>query len=276
MMDSEALAIALNQSIPGLRWDWFESIGSTNQWLMQADAGVQVASTYWLVGADIQTAGRGRRQKSWASDSVDSLTFSIRLPAYTADQLPSVVSLPLALGVAVVEVLQTWLAQTGLTASGPLFLKWPNDVLCGETKVAGMLIESKGFLVVGLGLNLTMSSALRRQISVVEGAVKPGALLSNLSSLDAVLKASLVAALVAGVIRADKAHREHGFPIVREQWLALSAYQDQAVTLMEAGQPVLSGQAVGIGDHGELLVLDDSGVVHTVLSGDLSLRLQAS
>jgi BirA family transcriptional regulator, biotin operon repressor / biotin---[acetyl-CoA-carboxylase] ligase len=276
MMDSEALAVALNQSNPGLRWDWFDTIGSTNQWLMQADVDVQAASPYWLVGADVQMAGRGRRQKSWASESVDSLTFSIRLPAYAAHQLSRVVSLPLALGVAVVKVLQTWLAQTGLATSGPLFLKWPNDVLCGETKVAGMLIESKGFLVFGLGLNLTMSSALRRQISVVEGAVKPGALLSNLRCLDSVLKAGLVAALVAGVIRADIEHREQGFSIVRDQWLALSAYQDQAVTLLEAGHAVLSGQAVGIGEQGELLVRDDSGVVHTVLSGDLSLRLQAS
>jgi biotin-(acetyl-CoA carboxylase) ligase len=48
------------------------------------------------------------------------------------------------------------------------------------------------------------------------------------------------------------------------------------VTLLEAGHAVLSGQAVGIGEQGELLVRDDSGVVHTVLSGDLSLRLQAS
>jgi BirA family transcriptional regulator, biotin operon repressor / biotin---[acetyl-CoA-carboxylase] ligase len=276
MMDSEALAVALNQSNPGLRWDWFDSIASTNQWLMHAAPSAQQASAYWLVGADEQTAGRGRRQKVWASDNVDSLTFSIRLPPYEPTQMSQVVSLPLALGVAVVKVLQAWLAKTGLSTPGALSLKWPNDVLCGQSKVAGMLIESKGFLVFGLGLNLKMPSALKQQIAVVDGAVMHGALLSSLDSLAPNLKASLVAALVNGVISADLAHREHGFLPVREQWLALSAYQDQPVTLFEAGQPVLSGEAIGIGEYGELLVRDDAGVLHTVMSGDLSLRLQAS
>jgi BirA family transcriptional regulator, biotin operon repressor / biotin---[acetyl-CoA-carboxylase] ligase len=121
------------------------STGSTNEDLLAA-AGAGAPSGSVLV-AEEQTRGRGRLDRVWQSKPGAALTFSVLLrPAGVPPGNRG--WLPLLAGVAVVAGLR---AQAGLEAS----LKWPNDVLAGQAKLAGILAEQTGTaIVVGIGLNV--------------------------------------------------------------------------------------------------------------------------
>jgi BirA family biotin operon repressor/biotin-[acetyl-CoA-carboxylase] ligase len=118
---------------------WFTEVDSTNR--VAADLVRAGAGDGLVVGADHQTAGRGRRGRTWESQPGSSLLASVVLRP-----VPSLVTL--AAGVAAAEACE---AVAGVSVD----LKWPNDVLLGGAKVGGMLCELVGdAAVVGLGLNL--------------------------------------------------------------------------------------------------------------------------
>ena len=126
---------------PGSRFSdvrWFDEVDSTNR--MAAKLARAGAPHGVVVGADHQTAGRGRRGRSWESRPGSSLLVSVILrpvPALTS----------LTAGVAAAEACRA--------AGVDVRLKWPNDVLSGDRKVGGILSELVGgAAVVGLGLNL--------------------------------------------------------------------------------------------------------------------------
>ena len=96
--------------------------------------------------ADAQTAGRGRFQRTWVSDA-GGLWLSAVLPMET--NFPAWRMLPLATGVAVCDVLRAHGVKHHR-------LRWPNDILVGERKLAGLLIDhfQPGLAVVGIGINV--------------------------------------------------------------------------------------------------------------------------
>lgn len=134
--------------------------GSTNQDLIAAAR--EGASEGTILVAERQTRGRGRLGRSWQSEPGAALTFSVLLrPAGVPQSARG--WLPLLAGVAVTAGVR---AQTGLDVS----LKWPNDVLAGVYKIAGILAEQTGdAIVVGTGLNVAASpDDLTQATSLVE------------------------------------------------------------------------------------------------------------
>jgi BirA family biotin operon repressor/biotin-[acetyl-CoA-carboxylase] ligase len=118
---------------------WFAEVDSTNR--LAADLARGGAPDGVVVGADHQTAGRGRRGRTWESQPGAALLVSVVLR-------PSPPLVTLAAGLAAADACQ---ATAGVRAD----LKWPNDILVGEAKVGGILAELVGdAAVVGLGLNL--------------------------------------------------------------------------------------------------------------------------
>lgn len=237
---------------------------------------------YRVLGADRQTAGRGRRQRPWLSVPGQCLTFSVRLPSYQADELQHLPSLPLVIGLIVVEAVKSWAAACNKTLKGGLSLKWPNDVLCNGKKVAGILIESKAAVVVGIGINVFLSPQLAQSLPAKLGlgqAVEPGGLFSELADFNNVTKAelaNLVGAIVTAMIAADEFHRANGFEENAERWSALHLFHGREVRLTDGEQLLHQGIVQGIGKHGELLLRNSLGQVQSVLSGDLSLREASS
>ncbi len=153
-LDAAALRAALPAA--GRRWAAVEVVaktGSTNADLAAAARAGQAQPGQVLV-AELQTAGRGRLGRGWASPPRAGLTVSVVVaPAgVPADRWTW---LPLLTGLAVVEAVE------GLTeASVRPLLKWPNDVLVGDRKLAGILVERVGGLaVLGCGLNVSASAA---------------------------------------------------------------------------------------------------------------------
>jgi len=125
----------------------------TGRWLVHELA--SVSSTNWVaaslpswqaVRADVQTAGRGRFQRSWISNR-GGLWLSAVVPIDAGSA--SAKLLVLGAGLAVCEALQPF-------GAGELRLRWPNDVLVGERKLAGILIDqfASGRAVVGIGINV--------------------------------------------------------------------------------------------------------------------------
>jgi len=109
----------------------------------------------YVVSADMQTAGRGRRGRSWESPSGSSLLFSILLrPDIPVDAAPQIT---LLMALAVAKVVRQW---TGLEA----LIKWPNDVVVNRKKVCGILTEMQvkegaiDHVVVGTGVNINQTS----------------------------------------------------------------------------------------------------------------------
>jgi BirA family transcriptional regulator, biotin operon repressor / biotin---[acetyl-CoA-carboxylase] ligase len=142
---------------PWRRIDVVEETGSTNADLLdRAAAGEDVDGAVLL--AEYQTAGRGRHGRHWSAPSRSQIALSVGVGV--ADVPPAAWGwLPLVTGVAVVDAV----TEVAGIAAG---LKWPNDVLAGpaETpgKLAGILAEvaaPKPLVVVGLGLNVTMTAA---------------------------------------------------------------------------------------------------------------------
>jgi BirA family transcriptional regulator, biotin operon repressor / biotin---[acetyl-CoA-carboxylase] ligase len=270
-LDLSALRDAVSAHRSDVAIDWVAETTSTNQILAQTGNG------YALFGADRQTAGRGRRQRPWLSVEGQSLTFSLRLPAYQGAALPYLPSLPLMVGLAVISAVEQWSAARGFTITGPLALKWPNDVLCNGHKVAGILMESKSALVIGIGINVFFSQQLQqslRQDSKQNSghSLPPGGLLPSLLGVDPQCLAALVAATTLAVLSIDSAHRRGGMGANAQRWNALHHFHGHEVCLTDGPEVVREGKVQGIGDSGELLLLDRLGQIQRVLSGDLSMR----
>ncbi|WP_326547668.1 biotin--[acetyl-CoA-carboxylase] ligase [Mycolicibacterium sp. ND9-15] len=141
------------------RIDVVAETGSTNADLIaRAGRGENIDGAVLI--AENQTAGRGRRDRSWSAVPFAQITMSVGVDV-TAMPSSAWGWLPLATGVAVVDAV----ADTGVVSG----LKWPNDVLAGGRKLAGILAEvaaAQQAVVIGVGLNVS----LRAEDVHVEGA----------------------------------------------------------------------------------------------------------
>ncbi|OHD23448.1 MAG: hypothetical protein A2Y38_10145 [Spirochaetes bacterium GWB1_59_5] len=104
-----------------------------------------------LVRAGVQTAGRGRLAgRSWLGEAGASLLVTFWFPAEEFGTAP----LPLLAGLAVARACRSWAAAAGARFRDEPRLKWPNDTLCGDRKLAGVLCEARGSTIyAGIGLN---------------------------------------------------------------------------------------------------------------------------
>jgi BirA family biotin operon repressor/biotin-[acetyl-CoA-carboxylase] ligase len=235
-----------------------EETGSTNADLMAA---LETLRSPALLVAERQTAGRGRAGRSWHSAAGASLTFSLAWKFMRP--VRALVGLPLAAGVAVAEALAMFDVAVGL--------KWPNDVLYQGRKLAGVLTETTSanakdgsWAVIGIGLNMALSASDAARID------RPIANIPWLAELDQdMLMATLLNSLAASLAEFER----QGFPAFMQRWNALHAYAGQTVAIMDNGQTLREGAAVGVDDTGRFLMDTAAGRV-AVMAGDVSLRVR--
>jgi biotin-[acetyl-CoA-carboxylase] ligase BirA-like protein len=119
-----------------------------------------------LVIADRQTKGRGRQGRVWESGPASNLTMSLHLPVSQKNLSQTLLWVPLAAGVAAMESLVLAVDFASAPNLQPLHLKWPNDLYFADSKLGGILCESRisgencAGVVVGIGINLTSSPDL--------------------------------------------------------------------------------------------------------------------
>lgn len=228
-------------------------ITSTNSALLARLAdGEAPAEGHWLV-ADRQTAGRGRAGRVW-SDGFGNFMGSTAVALRDSETLPQ--TLALVAGVSVHRALM----QVVPALSG-LALKWPNDLLVGEVKLGGILLErQRDAVIVGIGVNLAEAPEVagRRTVSL--------AALGHSVSRDA-----FASALAAAWAEDLTAWHAGGWPMLREDWLARSLPRGTllGVNLTEEGHVI--GSFAGLEPDGAVLLRLADGTVRAIHAGDVEL-----
>ncbi|MCX2934217.1 biotin--[acetyl-CoA-carboxylase] ligase [Mycobacterium sp. CVI_P3] len=242
--------------LPVRRLDVVETTGSTNADLLARHAaGEDIRGAVLL--AEHQNAGRGRNGRSWSAPPRSQIALSIGVDA---DGVPSQGWgwLPLLTGVALVDAVRQ---TTGIEAG----VKWPNDILVGTGKLAGILAEVAApdpVIVVGLGLNVTMTA---------EEAPDPRA--TSLQMLGAamldrdVLLGTILRELTARIGRWQTAKGPD--PTLIDDYRRHSLTLGSRVRAVLPGNREIIGVAVDIDDMGRLAIDAGSGV-ETVSAGDIT------
>jgi BirA family biotin operon repressor/biotin-[acetyl-CoA-carboxylase] ligase len=262
-LDAEAIRTALpGPLLPALRHGtahW--SIASTNAQLL-ASATLAPGQFDFCV-AEYQTAGRGRRGRSWFAPPGGAVCLSIN---WAFDPLPAAAgTLSLAIGVCVLRALRS-------LGHHDARLKWPNDLLSQDGKLAGILIELRSEaggpaqVVIGIGINLRLGSALQEQVAAT------GTRAASLQAAGFRLTArnELIAALVRECVAGLRVFERDGFAPFAAAWRESDALLGASVTVNGA-DGTTQGVARGIDASGALLV-ETQGDLRRFRSGDVSVR----
>lgn len=213
-----------------------------------------------VVVADHQTAGRGRLDRAWVTPPRSALTFSVLL---APDRVPVArwPWLPLLTGVAVVEGVRR---ATGLRCA----LKWPNDVLLGDAKAAGILVErverpGGAAAVVGVGLNVSTTAAELP----VETATS--LLLGGAPEVDRAALLGHVLAALGEEYDAWRAAAGDAAGRLRTSYLQVCDTVGREVRVDLPDGTTLGGRATGIDAEGRLEVRRDTGGTAVLGAGDV-------
>lgn len=216
-----------------------------------------------LLVAEDQTRGRGRLGRDWVSSMGASLTFSLSLPLAPTQWG----GLSLAVGLALAEALDP-LTEGSLPR---IVLKWPNDLWLADgpgrgRKLGGILIETvsvgqRRMCVVGVGLNVAPQPD--------EGPSAGSACLQEL--IPGISAPAALAAVAEPLVNGLLAFQDQGFAPLLARFARRDLLAHQPVSTTAAGVP--GGVAEGVDEHGGLRVRA-AGVVHTLVSSEVSVRLQ--
>ena len=201
-----------------------------------------------------QSAGRGRRSRSWLAPPGGAICLSI---GWCFHALPAEIgALSLAVGVVTLRVL----AALG---DWPLALKWPNDLVVAGRKLGGILIELRAeaagpaYVVIGIGINVSLGEALSSALRA--GGAEPIDLQTlGLTDCD---RNRVVANLIDELLRALPEFERNGFRSFAGEWTAADALRDRPVTVSSAGGDA-AGVACGIDGQGALCVRTAAGLQH--------------
>jgi BirA family biotin operon repressor/biotin-[acetyl-CoA-carboxylase] ligase len=224
--------------------------GSTNADLLARLAGGEhVGEGHWLV-ADRQTAGRGRLGRGW-NDGQGNFMGSTVVHLKIGD--PSAATLALVAGVALARTV------AALAPDARAQIKWPNDLLVGGAKCAGILMERTGnSVVIGIGVNLVAAPDL------------PDRPTATLSTKGAVIdRDNFANALGIAMIDALWTWRQEGVASIVRAWLPLAHPVGTPLRVSEQG---IDGFFDGLADDGALRLRRDHGETMLIHAGDVELR----
>ncbi|MFW9797459.1 MAG: biotin--[acetyl-CoA-carboxylase] ligase [Candidatus Thorarchaeota archaeon] len=240
----------------------FNSVDSTNS--VAKELLIQGETEGLIVSARTQTSGRGRRDRLWLSPD-GGLYFSIILkPRFGLENVP------------LLGILGACAVARSLNALGVknVRLKWPNDVLIGESKISGILSEAVSVqnetigIVVGIGVNQNCPVS-----DMPSGLVWP-----TTSVIDELGKETSAESLLCSIVNEIDAllqilEEDASYTRILSEWRELSSTLGARVRIHEAEKNI-DGVAIDINNDGSLIVKTDDGIVN-VLLGDVShLRTQ--
>jgi len=261
----------IQQETPATAWRClnpvgFLNIGSTNtEALDQARRGVPAGT---LIYAEEQTAGKGRKDRSWFSPAGSGLYLSLVVrpeqPRKTWPLLTHVASVALA------ETLQDLHGRKRIAIPLDVGLKWPNDVLLSGKKCAGILLEAAAgegphpAAVVGIGLNVRETGM-------------PDPFAAAVTSVDrmagtCVPRRRLLVDFLECFQRWYLVFERGRHGELLERWKSLSSMWSGAEVWISDGAGRRSGVTCGLDANGALLVRTPEGKVETLLAGDVTIR----
>ena len=234
-----------------------ESVDSTNRYLLETapDAGATPRACL----ARCQTAGRGRRGRTWQARPGASLALSLAWPIREGRVPPAY---PVGVGIGVIQALE----ELGLEG---VRLKWPNDVMVDGAKLGGILMEQRmagadrpGWLVAGIGINREAADTLGLERAVTDLASHlPGKVPEWLE---------LAARVVERQCRLHPVLLQEGITSLQDHLERLDLLKGRAIEVLDDGS---KGRALGIDSaSGCLVAAFEDGQVRHLHSGEVSIR----
>lgn len=234
-----------------------DSITSTNDFLK-----INLPNTAEIISiclAEHQSAGKGRCGKRWQSPHGMNIYFSA---AWPCKNISKISGLSLAVSLAVVETLERLFNLN-------FKIKWPNDILWDEKKIAGILIEicslqnTSCVVIIGIGINANM----RTTDDVID---QPWTSLCNAVGSE-VNRNEIIATLISILREYLVKFEYYGFEFFKTKWENYDYLRDKAIFL--TNEISNSGIAMGVNESGQLLVKLDDNKIQAYYSGEISVRL---
>lgn len=238
-----------------------DEIDSTNQYLLSRAYDEVLLPRACF--ANRQTVGRGRRGRSWNSESQSNIYMSLSCKLTVS--LQEVSCIALAIGLAVSRVLNAREIDAAV--------KWPNDVLVKGKKIAGILIETKvksaqqALMVIGVGLNVDM-----REYG--ENIAQPWTdVRQQLGDVDVSIRSELAGELLSELMRVVDEYMLYGFKKFKDEFAAQDLCYQQLLSVKTEGR-ILSGRGLGVDEQGRLCV-EIEGQPCCFYAADVSIRVPA-
>lgn len=257
----EALPPAARASLGMLEVHW--DIDSTSSELARRNP---VLDDLSFVLAETQSAGRGRRGRPWLSPPGMNLYLSV-LKRFDSG-FAALSGLSLAVGVMVVRALE----ELGIRTAG---LKWPNDVLAGNAKLAGILVELSGeysgpcAAIIGVGINIRLPD------SVHERAGQPVTDLADMAGGQPPDRNAVAAAVIASLSEGLLLFERQGFKAFANDYAERDLLREQTLRILDPrGEYEAIGE--GVDERGGLRVRLADGSRVTVDSAEVSVRRSAT
>ena len=228
--------------------------GSTNADLLaRIDAGEALHEGTWLV-ADRQGAGRGRQGRVWQDASGN---FMGSTPVAVKADGPPPHTLSLVAGLAVYEAIAPLIPPMARAA-----LKWPNDILLNDAKLAGILLErSRNTIIVGIGVNLAKAPDLADRKTIALSHFGPAP--------DRDIFAHSLAERFAQEL---ERWRTYGLDLLIRRWMEAAHPLGTPLTVLPPGEEPLSGSFAGLTDEGNLRLKLTGGGERVIHAGDVVLQ----
>ena len=258
LLDLNKIREYLKSALP-LELVLFTQIDSTNSYLMR-----HKSPAMHVCLAEAQNAGRGRRGRVWVSPFAQNVYCSVGWGFEGG--VAALEGLSLVAGLVIVRVLQRF----GVADLG---LKWPNDVLYRDQKLAGVLIEMTGDpagycqVVIGVGINVAMGED--QHPAITQPWVDLRSILEQ-QGLALISRNLLVAALIDELLSVLVSYSQTGFAGYCVEWQSLNVHAGQMVQLHN-GSAIHRGRCLGVSEAGALVLETTQGreIFH---GGEISLR----
>lgn len=215
-----------------------------------------------VVSANIQTAGRGQKKRTWYTGEGDNIAMSIILkPHLLPHECPQITLLA---AVAVVQAIEE------VTSLKPT-IKWPNDILINEKKLVGILTEMKisqnelQHIILGIGMNVNVS------LELLDKEIRHIATSISIETGNQFDKINLMKVIFDKLEILYRQFLENGFTAIKPLWEKYATIVRNEVIANVNGIQI-EGKATGISNNGILLIEDNMGKIHELYSADISMK----
>jgi BirA family biotin operon repressor/biotin-[acetyl-CoA-carboxylase] ligase len=256
-LDIGAVAGSIQARRLGGPLHYYPEIGSTNTVARRlAERGGAEGE---IVVAEAQSGGRGRLGRTWESPPFSNLYLSLILRPHLAPRHAPQITLSAAIALA--ETIQNFLAEAPQ-------IKWPNDILVGGKKLAGVLTEAAcgaeriHYVILGIGLNVNY-----RRAAMPEELRARATSLAEISG-KMLARESVLTRLIHDLDRCYGELEDSGFGILCARWEKYFGLRGRSVRAEHNGRAIV-GRALGIDSEGGLILEDNRGQRYSIIAGDV-------